>query len=173
MEKFALSLHPDKTRLIEFGRYAATDRARRGLGKPEMFNFLGLTHICGRSARGYFLLHRKTQRDRMWAKLHEIKEALRRRMHDPIPQQGVWLGQVVRGYFNYYAVPTNAKSLSAFRHHVLDLWRRTLRRRSQKDRTTWDRMTRLAADYLPAPRILHPCPNARFAVTHPRWEPGA
>ncbi len=173
MEKFALSLHPDKTRLIEFGRHAATDRARRGLGKPETFNFLGLTHICGRSARGYFLLHRKTRRDRMRAKLHEIKEALRRRMHDPIPQQGAWLGRVVRGHFNYYAVPTNAKSLVAFRHHVVNLWRRTLRRRSQKDRTKWAGMTRLAAHYLPAPRILHPWPNVRFAVTHPRWEPSA
>jgi RNA-directed DNA polymerase len=173
MEKFALSLHPDKTRLIEFGRFAATNRARRGLGKPETFNFLGFTHICGRSRRGLFQLKRKSRRDRMRAKLRAIKEELRRRMHEPIPQQGHWLRQVVRGYFAYHAVPTNVASLSAFRNHVVDLWRRTLKRRSQKDHTTWDRLARLAADFLPVPRILHPWPDARFAVTHPRWEPNA
>jgi RNA-directed DNA polymerase len=173
MEKFALSLHPDKTRLIEFGRFAATNRARRGLGKPETFNFLGFTHICGRSRRGLFQLKRKSRRDRMRAKLRAIKEELRRRMHEPIPQQGQWLRQVVRGYFAYHAVPTNVASLSAFRNHVVDLWRRTLKRRSQKDHTTWDRLARLAADFLPVPRILHPWPDARFAVTHPRWEPNA
>jgi RNA-directed DNA polymerase len=173
MEKFALSLHPDKTRLIEFGRFAATNRARRGLGKPETFNFLGFTHSCGRSRRGLFQLKRKSRRDRMRAKLRAIKEELRRRMHEPIPQQGQWLRQVVRGYFAYHAVPTNVASLSAFRNHVVDLWRRTLKRRSQKDHTTWDRLARLAADFLPAPRILHPWPDARFAVTHPRWEPNA
>ena len=173
MEKFALSLHPDKTRLIEFGRFAAKDRTRRGLGKPETFNFLGFTHICGRSRKGGFQLKRKSRRDRMRAKLRAIKEELRRRMHAPIPQQGQWLGRVVRGYFAYHAVPTNVASLSAFRHHVEDLWRRALRRRSQKDHTTWVRIARLAADFLPAPRILHPWPDARFAVTHPRWEPNA
>ena len=173
MEKFALSLHPDKTRLIEFGRFAATNRARRGLGKPETFTFLGFTHICGRSRRGAFQLKRKSRRDRMRAKLRAIKAELRRRMHEPIPQQGQWLGQVVRGYFAYHAVPTNVASLSAFRHHVEHLWRRTLQRRSQKDHTTWERLARLAADFLPAPRILHPWPDARFAVTHPRWEPNA
>ena len=173
MEKFALSLHPEKTRLIEFGRFAARDRARRGLGKPETFNFLGFTHISGRSRKGGFLLKRKSRRDRMRAKLREVKEALRRCMHDSIPEQGRWLAQVVRGYFNYHAVPTNAKSLVLFRHHVTDLWRRTLQRRGQKDRTTWERMARLAADFLPAVRILHPWPQARFAVTYPRWEPGA
>jgi RNA-directed DNA polymerase len=173
MEKFALSLHPDKTRLIEFGRFAAGSRARRGLGKPETFNFLGFTHISGRSRKGGFQLKRKSRRDRMRAKLREIKETLRQRMHDSIPQQGRWLGQVVRGYFNYHAVPTNTKSLCAFRDHVTDLWRRALQRRSQRDRTTWERITRLAADFLPAPRILHPWPDVRFAVTHPRWEPGA
>ena len=173
MEKFALSLHPDKTRLIEFGRFAATNRARRGLGKPETFTFLGFVHICGRSRTGLFQLKRKSRRDRMRAKLRAIKAELQRRMHEPIPQQGQWLGQVVRGYFAYHAVPTNVASLSAFRHHVENLWRRTLQRRSQKDRTTWERLARLAADFLPAPRILHPWPDARFAVTHPRWEPNA
>jgi RNA-directed DNA polymerase len=171
--KFALSLHPDKTRLIEFGRHAADDRKKRGLGKPETFNFLGFTHICGRSRGGLFLLHRKTRRDRMRIKLRALKGDLKRRMHDPIPKQGRWLGQVVRGYFQYHAVPTNYPRLAAFHYHVTVLWLRTLRRRSQKDWSKWDRMVRLAAAYLPPPRILHPWPNQRFAVKHPRWEPGA
>src|SRR5271166_4181411 len=131
--EFALSLHPDKTRLIEFGRFAAVDRKRRGLGKPETFAFLGFTFICGKSRQGSFQLHRKTRRDRMRAKLKAIKAELRRRMHQPIPTQGLWLKQVVTGHFAYYAVPTNSRALSAFRHYVTDLWRRTLRRRSQKD----------------------------------------
>jgi group II intron reverse transcriptase/maturase len=173
MEKFALSLHPDKTRLIEFGRFAAPNRARRGLGKPETFKFLGFIHICGRSRRGGFQLKRKSCRDRARAKLREIKEALWRRMHDSIPEQGKWLAQVVRGYFHYHAVPTNAHSLDAFRRNVINLWQRTLTRRSQKDHTTWARMADLATAFLPAVRILHPWPQARFAVTHPRWEPGA
>jgi group II intron reverse transcriptase/maturase len=173
MEQYALSLHGEKTRLIEFGRFAAERRARRGLGKAQTFNFLGFTHISGRSRTGGFQLQRKTRRDRMRAKLKEIKEALRRRMHDSIAQQGRWLAKVVRGYFNYHAVPTNAQSLGAFRHHVIDLWRRTLKRRSQRDGITWARAAQLAAEFLPAARILHPWPDARFAVTHPRWEPGA
>jgi hypothetical protein len=137
------------------------------------FTFLGFTHISGRSRKGAFQLKRKSRRDRVRAKLRAIKDALRQRMHHSIPEQGQWLAQVVRGFFNYHAVPTNASSLNAFRYHVTDLWRRTLRRRSQKDRTTWARMTRLAKAYLPAVRILHPWPDHRFAVTHPRWEPGA
>jgi RNA-directed DNA polymerase len=173
LQEFALSLHPEKTRLIEFGRFAAERRRWRGLGKPETFNFLGFTFICGKTRAGKFQLQRKTRRDRMQAKLREIKEALRRCMHQPIPEQGKWLGRVVRGYFNYHAVPTNARALDVFRHHVTDLWRRTLRRRSQKDRITWARMTRLADAWLPKPIILHPWPSDRFAVTHPRWEPYA
>jgi RNA-directed DNA polymerase len=173
LEQFALSLHPDKTRLIEFGRFAAEDRAKRGLGKPETFNFLGFTHICGRSRQGKFQLRRKTRRDRMRTKLQEIKEELRRRMHQSIPEQGKWLRQVVIGYFAYHAVPTNRRSISAFRHYIVNLWRRALRRRSQKDHTTWQRIARIASDWLPAPRILHPWPRVRFAVKHPRWEPGA
>ncbi len=173
LEKFALTLHPEKTRLIEFGRQAAARRAGRGLGKPETFTFLGFTHICGRSRRGSFLLHRKTRRDRMRAKLRVLKAQLKRRMHEPIPQQGRWLAQVVRGYFAYHAVPTNAHRLRAFRYHVTVLWRRTLKRRSQKDWTTWDRISRLVEAYLPRPRILHPWPSDRFAVKYPRWEPGA
>lgn len=168
MAKFALSLHPDKTRLIEFGRFAAERRAKRGLGKPETFNFLGFTHIAGRTRNGRFLLIRKTRRDRMRAKLKAIKEELRQRMHDPIPLQGRWLRQVVRGYFAYHAVPTNIRSLSAFRYFVGRQWLRTLRRRSQKDRFSWDRLTRLTADWLPSPRVLHPWPDVRFAVNHPR-----
>src|SRR5271166_381472 len=121
LEKFALSLHPEKTRLIEFGRYAAERRARRGLGKPETFNFLGFTHICGRSRQGVFQLKRQTRRDRMRAKLRALKEELQRRMHEPIPLQGKWLRQVVRGYFAYHAVPTNGKPMSTFRHYVTDL----------------------------------------------------
>jgi RNA-directed DNA polymerase len=173
MEKFALTLHPDKTRLIEFGRYAAERRARRGLGKPETFNFLGFTHISGRTRQGAFQLKRQTRRDRMWAKLRAIKEELQRRMHEPIPLQGKWLGQVVRGYFAYHAVPTNGRRLKAFRDHVKDLWRRALRRRSQRDRSTWKRIAQLAAEFLPTPRVLHPWPSDRFAVKYPRWEPGA
>lgn len=167
-EEFMLSLHPDKTRLIEFGRFAATNRKRRGLGKPETFAFLGFTFICGKSRQGHFLLQRKTRSDRMRAKLQDIKVELRRRMHWPIPEQGKWLRQVVTGHFVYFAVPTNSRPLSAFRLHVSDLWRRTLQRRSQRGGFTWDRIEKLTGDWLPTPRILHPWPDRRFAVNHPR-----
>jgi group II intron reverse transcriptase/maturase len=173
MEQFALSLHPDKTRLIEFGRFASERRAERGLGKPETFNFLGFTHICGRNTQGKFQLIRKTRRDRMRARLQKIKEELRRRWHLSIPEQGKWLRQVVIGYFAYHSVPTNHRRISAFRHIVVGLWRQALRRRSQNDRTTWGRIKRIASDWLPTPRILHPWPEARFDVKHPRWEPSA
>jgi RNA-directed DNA polymerase len=173
LREFSLSLHPDKTRLIEFGRHAAENRKRRGLGKPETFNFLGFKFICGKSRRGKFQIKRKTRRDRMRMKLKAIKQELRQRMHQPIPVQGKWLRQVVTGYYNYFAVPTNGQALVSFRFHVIELWRRTLRRRSQKDRTAWERITRLANDFLPKPRILHLWPEQRFAVTHPRWEPYA
>ncbi len=168
LQEFSLSLHPDKTRLIEFGRHAAARRAQRGLGKPETFNFLGFTFVCGKSRRGHFLVQRKTRRDRMRTKLGEIKKEMRRRMHQPIPAQGKWLRQVVAGFFAYHAVPTNGRALGAFRYHVRNLWRRSLRRRSQKDHMTWARVTKLADDWLPRPRILHPWPNQRFAVKHPR-----
>src|SRR5215469_426905 len=171
--EFALSLHPEKTRLIEFGRFAAERRQRRGLDKPETFNFLGFTFICGKTRAGKFQIKRKTRRDRMRAKLKMIQEGLWRRMHQSIPSQGSWLRRVVKGYFNYHAVPTNARALDVFRHHVTDLWRRTLRRRSQTARITWARMTKLANDFLPKPIILHPWPSERFAVRHPRWEPYA
>ncbi len=173
VEEFALSLHPEKTRLIEFGRYAANNRKRRGLGKPETFDFLGFTFICGKSRRGKFLVKRKTRGDRMQAKLQAIKQELRRRMHQSILAQGKWLQQVVRGYFNYHAVPTNRRALAAFRDEVIRRWRWTLRRRSQKDVLTWARAKAIAEAWLPKPDILHPWPRQRFAVTHPRWEPYA
>jgi len=171
--EFALSLHPEKTRLIEFGRFAAGNRKRRGLGKPETFNFLGFTVICGKSRRGKFLIRRKSRRDRMRAKVQAIKQELQRRMHQPIPQQGNWLKQVVTGYFNYHAVPTNSRALGVLRHRVTMLWRRVLQHRSHKAEMTWARMRKLVNDWLPKPRILHPWPSARFAVSHPRWEPYA
>lgn len=173
LARFALTLHPDKTRLIEFGRYAAERRARRGLGKPESFNFLGFTHICARTRRGGFCVKRKSRRDRVRAKLREIKEGLLQRRHDPIDEQGSWLKQVVTGWFNYHAVPTNFAALGTFRYHVGRLWLRALRRRSARDRTPWRRITVLVRRWLPTPRILHPWPFVRFSVTHPRWEPGA
>ena len=166
-EEFSLSLNPDKTRLIEFGRFAAQRRAHRGLGKPETFNFLGFTFICERNSRGQFLVKRTTRRDRMRATLRRIKEELRRRMHEP-SSKGAWLKQVVRGFFAYHAVPTNGAALRAFYYYVKRIWLRTLRRRSQKDRFSWQRMHGLAADWLPQPRILHPYPDRRFAVMHPR-----
>jgi RNA-directed DNA polymerase len=170
LAQFALTLHPAKTRLIQFGRRAAEERERAGLGKPETFNFLGFTHICGRSRHGRFLLFRRTRGDRKRAKVREVKEELRRRMHDPIPSQGQWLRQVVTGFLPI----TRCRLTSmpwAFRYHIMVLWMRTLTRRSQKDRTGWDRINRLADQWLPKPRILHPWPNQRFAVKHPRWEP--
>ena len=170
---FALQLNGDKTRLLEFGRHAAANRRRRGRGKPESFDFLGFTHICERTRGGKFTVRRRTQRRRMQAKLKEIKQTLRRRMHEPIAEQGGWLRQVVRGYFGYHAVPYNIRALTVFRLQVRWLWWRSLRRRSQKDRTSRKTMIRLAKQWLPEPKILHPWPEQRFAVTHPRWEPGA
>src|SRR5246127_3145452 len=137
LAEFALSLHPEKTRLIEFGRFAANNRKRRGLGKPETFNFLGFTFICGKSKRGKFLLRRKSRADRMRAKIREVKAQLQRRMHQPIPEQGKWLRQVVAGYFNYHAVPTNTRALDVFRHRVIVRWRHVLQRRSQTAALTW------------------------------------
>jgi len=168
LREFSLSLHPDKTRLIEFGRDAAQNREKRGLGKPETFKFLGFVLICGKSRRGGFLIKRKSRRDRMRAKLQAIKEELRQRSHLPIPDTGKWLGQLVAGYFAYHAVPTNSAALGAFRYHVTVLWYRCLCRRSQKARLVWSRMAQLADEFLPRPQILHPWPNARFAVRHPR-----
>jgi RNA-directed DNA polymerase len=169
LAKFSLSLHPEKTRLIEFGKYAAERRGNRGLGKPETFDFLGMTHICGKKKDGKgFQLLRKTARKRMKTKLREIKEEMRRHMHATVDEQGRWLGQVMRGYFAYYAVPTNGAALSAFRHHVIVRWLRVLRRRSQRGRITWKKMQRYVDLYLPKARILHPWPDERFRVKYSR-----
>jgi RNA-directed DNA polymerase len=173
LAKFSLSLHAEKTRLIEFGRYAAEARKRRGMGRPETFTFLGFTHICGTDRKGRFLLTRKSRRDRMQATLRAIRAQLTLRMHHDIPAQGRWLAQVVRGYFAYHAVPTNASSLLTFRNRVTRLWLRTLRRRSQKSRTTWTRMMKLEEQWLPPVRILHPWPEQRFEVKYSRQEPSA
>ena len=173
MAEFDLEPHPGKTRPIEFGRHAASGRADCGDGKPETFDFLGFTHICSRNRRGGFMLARHTRRDRKQAKLLELTEDLRRRWHQDVAEQGRWLGSIVRGFFAYRAVPTNYRALSAFRHHVVELWRRALRRRSQKDRTSWTDMDRLADRFLPKPRISHPWPTVRFGVKQPRWEPYA
>src|SRR6266581_926717 len=168
LQEFALSLHPEKTRLIEFGRFAAKDRKARGQGKPETFNFLGFTFICGKTRSGKFLLIRKTRRDRMRAKLRRLKQEMWRRMHHPIPQQGKWLGHVVRGYFNYHAVPMNFRSLAAFRVEVAKRWRRVLSRRSQRGNLNWAQMTQLMNEWLPRPRILHPWPSLSIAVRDSR-----
>jgi RNA-directed DNA polymerase len=164
LAKFGLELHPDKTRLIEFGRRAARDRAVRGLGKPETFDFLGFTHICAKSRSGRFWVKRITISKRMRAKLREVYDQLKRRRHEPIPVQGRWLRSVVQGHLVYYAVPGNTDAVSAFRHHVTRLWLKALLRRSQRSRLTWDRMARLAARWLPKSELKHPFPNVRFAA---------
>jgi RNA-directed DNA polymerase len=170
---FALTLHPDKTRLIEFGRDAARNRRERGLGKPETFDFLGFTHICGRSRAGRFQLRRRTRRDRLRAKLREIRDALWQHRHAPLDEQGSWLRQVVQGFYAYHAVPTNSVALGELRNTVLWHWRRAMRRRGQRDAPSWSLIHRLADRWVPRPRILHPWPRQRFTVKHPRWEPYA
>ena len=162
--KFSLELNADKTRLIEFGRFAARNRAERGLGKPETFDFLGLTHICGKGRSGQFWLRRITIKKRMRAKLHEVNNQLKRRRHLPIPEQGQWLASVLRGHYAYYAVPGNIRAISTFRTQVTRHWLKALRRRSQRHRLNWERMNRLSARWLPPARIMHPYPEARFAV---------
>ena len=169
LAKFALDLHPDKTRLIEFGRNAARTRVARGVGKPETFDFLGFTHFCGKTKNGRFWLRRKTISKRMRAKLAEVKDQLRRRMHYPIPEQGRWLASVVRGHLAYYAVPGNTDSVAAFRTQVTRLWFKSLRRRSQRNRLNWVRMSRIATRWLPPARVQHPFPTVRFdAITRGR-----
>ena len=166
---FGLELHSDKTRLIQFGRFAAEDRKRGGKGKPETFDFLGFTHICGTIHKsGKFTVHRKTVGKRMTAKLRSIGVELRKRRHKPIAETGEWLKQVVRGYFNYHAVPGNLPRLETFRQQIARHWRSALRRRSQRSRWTWERFETLMTRYLPRPKILHPYPLARFRAMHPR-----
>jgi RNA-directed DNA polymerase len=169
MRSFGLELHPDKTRLIEFGRHAAEHRKRRGEGKPDTFDFLGFTHMSGTTRKtGRFIVKRQTIRKRLTAKLHALKAELRHRWHTPVPQLGQWLRSVVQGWFNYHAVPGNMDSLNVFRSQVLRHWFRALRRRSQRRPMTWARFLRLVRRWLPSARILHPHPNVRFDATHPR-----
>jgi RNA-directed DNA polymerase len=160
--KFNLELAAEKTRLIEFGQFAAQDRKARGLPKPETFDFLGLTHICGKTRSGRFALKRVTNKKRLRAKLREVKTELMRRRHLPIPVQGQWLASVVRGHSNYYAVPGNIDAIASFRYQVARHWLWALRRRSQRSRLPWERMRRLERRWLPTPRIQHPWPSVRF-----------
>jgi RNA-directed DNA polymerase len=162
--RFGLELHPDKTRLVEFGRFAARDRAARGLGKPETFTFLGFTHICAKSKGGRFWLRRITISKRMRAKLREVGDQLKRRRHQPIPVQGQWLRSVVQGHLAYYAVPGNTDAVAAFRDQVRRHWFKALRRRSQRSRINWARMGRIATRWLPRARVRHPYPEVRFAA---------
>ncbi len=164
MKKFQLELHPEKTRLLEFGRYAARDREKRGEGKPETFDFLGFTHICGKTSKGRFAVLRQTIRKRLLAKLSEVKTELRRRMHDPVPEMGQWLKAVVGGHIRYYGVPTNTPALRRFRFAIGDLWHHVLSRRSQKGHVRWPRMKRLIDRWLPPARIYHPYPSCRVRV---------
>jgi RNA-directed DNA polymerase len=168
LAKFGLELHPDKTRLIEFGRYAARDRKQRGEGKPETFNFLGFTHYCGqRHKTKTFTVGRITAKRRMVEKLKAIKAELRRHMHDRTSQVGEWLRKVVNGYYQYHAVPGNIDQLRIFRNRVNRLWRNVLVRRSQRAKKKWAKFAMVFEKWIPPPRILHPYPEARFYATHP------
>jgi hypothetical protein len=167
-------LHPDKTRLIEFGRHASENRKRRGDDNPETFDFLGFTHMCGKSRQtGRFIVRRKTIRKRPSAKLKGLKEELRRRWHEPVAEVGKWLKSVVQGYFNYHAVPGNMESLNSFRAQVIWRWYRALRRRSRRDKMTRERFWPLVDRWIPSAKILHPHPNVRFDAIHPTQEPYA
>jgi group II intron reverse transcriptase/maturase len=162
--KFGLELHPEKTRLLEFGPYAAENRRRAGKGKPETFKFLGFTHICGKKRNGRFTVVRQTIRERWQAKLSEVRTELRRRLHDPIPQVGAWLGTVVRGHVQYYGVPMNGPAIARFRFRVGWLWHRALARRSHTGHVSWERMRRLVERWLPPARVCHPYPLRRLGV---------
>jgi RNA-directed DNA polymerase len=164
LARFRLALHPDKTRLIEFGRYAAEDRRRKGLGKPETFDFLGFTHISGRTRQGKFTIRRKTVKKRFHAKLREVKATLRSRMNWSVPEMGAYLAAVVRGHVAYYGVPLNSKMITAFRFQIGRIWKWVLERRSQRTRISWARMQRLIARWLPPARVCHPFPLQRFGV---------
>lgn len=170
LAKFGLELHPDKSRLIEFGRFAAENRKKRGEGKPETFDFLGFTHICARTRKGnYFTVRRKTIAKRMRNKIKTVRAKLMQRRHDPIKELGEYVRSVVKGHFNYYAVPNNKRSIDAFRSAILKSWFQALRRRSQKARRySWDKFKRMAEAWVPKARILHPYPSQRLHVTYPR-----
>ena len=165
LEGFNLELHAEKTRLIEFGRYAAENRKKRGEGKPETFDFLGFTRVCGKTRKGRYLLLRHTMRKKMQRKLQELKKELRKRLHDSITDVGKWLRAVLVGHYRYYGVPCNSQRLSAFRYHLLYYWKWIVRRRSQRQRTTWDRMNLIATRWLPRPQIYHHYPDERLRVT--------
>lgn len=163
--QFGLGLHPDKTRLIEFGRYADKNRRERGDGKPEAFNFLGFTHICAKTRKGWFTVLRQTMRKRWQAKIQAVRAQLKRRLHEPVPAAGAYLRSVITGHFRYYGVPMNGHALSAFRQAVARTWLWVLKRRSQKSRMPWSRFTKYVERWLPRPRICHPYPLVRFGVT--------
>ena len=168
LAKFGLEVHPEKTRLIEFGRFTQVNRKQRGDGKPETFTFLGFTHYCGTNSKGSFVVWRRTAAKRMRAKLLSLKQELRRKMHEPVGVVGEWLKRVVEGYYRYHAVPGNIAVLGRFRDRLCMLWRQALRRRSQRRRPGWDRLRPIFERWIPRPRILHPYPDARFDVSHPR-----
>ena len=169
MQKFGLELHPEKTRLIEFGRFAEDNRKRRGEGKPETFDFLGFTHICGKTRKGgWFKIRRQTIKKRLRSKLQAVRQELRKRWHERIAETGDWLRSVVQGYFNYHAVPGNFRALQTFRREVARAWLAALRRRSQRHCLPWERFRSILDRYLPLPRILHPEPGVRFDAMHPR-----
>ena len=173
LRQFGLELHPEKTRLIEFGRFAESSRKGRGQGPPETFDFLGLTHICSTTRDGKFQVKRRTTPKRMRARLTAIKLQLRSRMHRPVSETGRWLRSVVQGYYQYHAIPGNTSMLSRFRFRLVRLWRQALVRRGGRHRPTWQQVYRLAARWLPTAVVQHPYPIQRFTVKHPRWEPYA
>ena len=168
LRSFGLELHPEKTRLIEFGRFAQVDRQRRGEGKPETFTFLGFTHYCTTNPQGHFVVGRQTQLKRMRATLHALKVKLRERMHERVSVVGPGLKRVVDGYYRYHAVPGNMATLGRFRDRLCTLWRALLGRRSQRSRPSWNRIRPTFERWIPRPRILHPFPSVRFDATHPR-----
>ena len=164
LSEYGLTLHPEKTHLLEFGRFAAANRRRRGEGKPETFDFLGFTHVCGRTRGGRFTVYRLSMRKRLAATLRRVKEQLRQRMHRSVGEMGRWLRRVAQGWLRYHAVPGNSVRIRRFLHVLGKLWLKTLRRRSQRAsrRWTWQRMERVLRKYLPTPRIQHPYPETRF-----------
>jgi group II intron reverse transcriptase/maturase len=164
LKKFNLELHNEKTQLIEFGRYAATNRTQRGEGKPETFNFLGFSHICGKTRQGNFCVLRQTMKKRMQAKLETLRTEMKQRMHTPVPDQGQWLRSVLTGHYQYYGVPRNSPAMGAFRKEMVRLWKRSLERRSQRGSISWERMFRLTQKWLPNPQICQPYPTQRFAL---------
>jgi RNA-directed DNA polymerase len=168
LANFALELHPEKTRLIEFGRFAHGNRQQRGEGTPETFTFPGFTHYWAKNSKGHFVVRRKTVTQRMQATLRAIKAKLRQRMHEPVNAVGAWLKRVVSGYYRYHAVPENQRALWCFRKRLTDLWRSMLGRRSQCSRPSWKRIRPTFERWIPRPQILHPYPDVRFDATHPR-----